>query len=82
MNGRVPALRPTQHIGRHLAQINLFREPDGRIFMTVASAPAAIEEQTPEVNASNLVAIWVEEAAPRFVAAWRDWKRGKPQDHP
>lgn len=34
-------------IGRHLAGLNLFREPDGTVEITVADASAAIGEMTP-----------------------------------
>lgn len=32
-------------IGKHLATLNLFREEDGKVYITVADGTGAIEEQ-------------------------------------
>lgn len=35
---------PAPKIGKHLASLNLFREPNGTVEITIASGPGAMEE--------------------------------------
>lgn len=41
-------VKPRNPIGRHLATLNLFRESDGRIFITVAEGRGAMAEMQEE----------------------------------
>jgi microcompartment protein CcmL/EutN len=59
-------------IGAHLATLNLFREADGKVYLTVAGGTGAITESLaaglrPMEHVADLVA----EAAPRFIESWK-----------
>lgn len=71
-------------IGQHLATLNLFRETDGTIWMTVADARGAIAEAHIRLDQTNLpqlpmriLAEWVREAANRFVKSWSSYNGTK-----
>lgn len=63
-------------IGQHMATLNLFRESDGTFWLTVASAPPAIDEAARRADGTvpmNVMAEWIEEAASRFVQSWKGY---------
>lgn len=66
--------------GERLATLNLLREPDGSLWLTVAGARPAIEEAARRMRASPrsrhvvpmaVLAEWLEPAVASFLAAWR-----------
>jgi hypothetical protein len=66
-------------IGKHLAALNLFREADGSIWMTVAESreAVALHQQNPAgPKPMGIVAEWVGEAAKRFVESWSEHGEG------
>jgi len=62
---------------RHLGVLNLFQEQDGSVWFTVAGSPAAVAEAVRRGDGTvpmNVMAEWVEEAAQRFVGAWKGYR--------
>ena len=66
---------PDLRVGRHMATLNLFRESDGSMWLTVADAPGAIREadRLGDVPPMRVLAGWVDEAARRFVSSWSSY---------
>lgn len=71
--------KPDSHgidIGQHMATLNLFREADGTLWLTVADARPAVEEAARRADGTvpmNVMAEWVEEAAQRFIQSWKGY---------
>lgn len=63
--------RKPPSLGRRLATLNLFREPDGSLWLTVADGRVAVDEANGR-QPMALIADWIAEAGPRFVETWKD----------